>query len=126
MDYLMQAAVPVRDDARYAGFGSMRRGNGSYGCAFMTRLRPSTRRSLIAVRMKRCRPFLSGVAIGLACCVIAGFALASDGDSAAMGASRDSPYAYFLPQHRSVPVFTSLLATPATALSEINVTPVLV
>ena len=32
--------------------------------------------------------------------------------------------AYFLPQHSSVPVLTSLLSTPATALAAISVTPV--
>ena len=32
--------------------------------------------------------------------------------------------AYFAPQHNSVPVFTSLLSTPATALAAISVTPV--
>ena len=31
---------------------------------------------------------------------------------------------YFLPQHSSVPVFTSLLSTPGTGLSAISVTPV--
>ena len=32
--------------------------------------------------------------------------------------------AYFLPQHCSMPVLTSLLSTPATGLSVISVTPV--
>ena len=31
---------------------------------------------------------------------------------------------YLLPQHKSMPVFTSLLSTPATALAAIRVTPV--
>jgi hypothetical protein len=35
-----------------------------------------------------------------------------------------TPAAYFLPQHRSVPVLTSLLSTPAAGLAAISVTPV--
>ena len=38
--------------------------------------------------------------------------------------SSEEPEAYFAPQHRSVPVFTSLLSTPGRGLAEISVTPV--
>jgi hypothetical protein len=57
MDQSIADATWVRDNAHYAGTVSLA--------------------GIIASRMRRWRPFLSGVAIALACCFFVGYALAN-------------------------------------------------